>query len=414
MKVLRQPGHGQNGTAEWGAIAVQVAILLVVIIAFVSLGTEIVLMLYISRQMQSAADAAVTAAAKAQAAGYPADYTQEALSVAGASGFINGQNGVVVVVRNPPASGNYTNASGAIEVVISQPQDLMLARVLYSGQLTVRARAVASGGGTCVLGLDPSAANAIYASNGATVTLNECGLAGNSSSSTALTVSGAATVTTSMVSLVGGASVTNGGVLSVSESTITYGASTADPYGARSIPTPGGCLGGGTISNQTISLPAGTYCSGISISHASNVTLNGIYILNNGDFTVAGGSTVIGTATIVLTGSGSNIGTVTISNGSTLSLTAPSSGATAGMVFFQSPNAPPGNTASFIGGSSVTINGAIYFPNQTVNFSNGSSTSATCTQLIARVINFTGGTTFNLHCAGTGVLPIGSQSALVE
>ncbi len=398
-----------------GAIAIQIAILLVAIIGFAALGTEMVVLLLTSRQMQSAADAAALAAAAARVMGYPTDYTREAFSVAANAGFINGQNGAVVTVNSPPLGGHYINNPGAIEVVITQPQNLQLVRVLYSGVFNVRARAAAlAGGGSCVLSLDATAASAVYASNGADVNLNQCGLNANSTSATALMISGAAEVSTSAVTLVGNYLVTNGGMLNVTGSTNTSAGATADPYASVSTPAAGTCLGGGTITYKTLTLPAGTYCSGIAISNASNVTLNGIYVLKNGSFSVSGGSTVTGTATIVLTGTGSSIGTVSLSNGATVSLTAPSSGATAGMVFFQSRSAPASGTNNFIGGSTVTINGAIYFPNQTVNFSNGASTRANCTQLIARIIKFTGGTTLNMNCTGIGILPIGGQSGLVE
>src|ERR1700719_268098 len=93
-----------------GAGAVLIALMLVAIIGFVSLGTEVVVLLWTSRHMQSPADAAALASETARLSGYPADYTQEALALSAAAGFANGQNGTTVTVNSPPASGNYTNA----------------------------------------------------------------------------------------------------------------------------------------------------------------------------------------------------------------------------------------------------------------------------------------------------------------
>jgi hypothetical protein len=145
----------------------------------------------------------------------------------------------------------------------------------------------------------------------------------------------------------------------------------------------------------------------------------GVYVIagnSNGGFTVAGGSQVTGTGvTIVLTGSGSNYATANINNGATVNLSAPSTGATAGLVFFADPNSPSTPGSTFGGGSQMTLTGALYFPSQTVNYQNGTNTTATCTQLIAWLIVFQGGASFNSNCANTGVGTIGaSPSKLVE
>jgi hypothetical protein len=50
-----------------------------------------------------------------------------------------------------------------------------------------------------------------------------------------------------------------------------------------------------------------------------------------------------------------------------------------------------------------------------VQYSNGTSNAATCTQLIAWHMQFTGGASFNSNCASIGVGTIGaSPSQLVE
>jgi Flp pilus assembly protein TadG len=89
-----------------GAVAVQVAVLLVAIIGFVSLGSEVVLMLATSRHMQSAADAAALAAVTAVVSGRPSAYTEEIFAMTAAAGFINAAtDGTTVAVNRPPATG---------------------------------------------------------------------------------------------------------------------------------------------------------------------------------------------------------------------------------------------------------------------------------------------------------------------
>ena len=100
-----------------------------------------------------------------------------------------------------------------------------------------------------------------------------------------------------------------------------------------------------------------------------------------------------------------------------MNLSAPTSGPTGGMAFFQDRNAPfsansncgNGNAQNKInGGSGQLITGALYFPNQSVCFTGNSATTGVgkCTQLIARTIDFTGNSDVRLSCAGTGITPM--------
>src|SRR5690349_3968007 len=85
---------GRTGqSASSGVIAIQTAIMLVALIGFVSLGTEMVLLLLTKQQMQGATDSAALAAAIARATGHPSDFTQEAYALTGAVGFANGLQG---------------------------------------------------------------------------------------------------------------------------------------------------------------------------------------------------------------------------------------------------------------------------------------------------------------------------------
>ena len=82
-----------------GVVAMQVAILLIAIIGCVALGTEIIVLLLVSRQMQSAADTAALAAATATAVGYPMSHAQGVFSVTAAIGFFDAQNDATVTIN---------------------------------------------------------------------------------------------------------------------------------------------------------------------------------------------------------------------------------------------------------------------------------------------------------------------------
>ena len=178
------------------------------------------------------------------------------------------------------------------------------------------------------------------------------------------------------------------------------------------------CLADPNVKSSQ-SIPPGTYCS-ISVStNNGNLTLTpgGNYIIKGGSFSVGGGATLTGLGvTIVLTGSGANYATVNLQGGSTVTLTAPTTGTTGGMAFFQDRNAPASGINNFNGGTGQSITGALYFPKQTVKFGGGTTANITCIEIVARVVTITGNATLKLDCTGTGVLSIGGggQPAMAE
>jgi hypothetical protein len=159
----------------------------------------------------------------------------------------------------------------------------------------------------------------------------------------------------------------------------------------------------------------------VSFTNDAEILLKtGVYYVNGGDLNVGGDVEMNGTGvTIVLTGSASDgysppYANVTISNGATVTLSAQTTGATAGILFFGDRNAPVSNSSNFGGGAVMNLTGAIYFPSQTVVFDNGITNPSGCTQLIAGVIQFAGGAQFSNNCGGTGTSAIGGVTTLIE
>jgi hypothetical protein len=97
-----------------------------------------------------------------------------------------------------------------------------------------------------------------------------------------------------------------------------------------------------------------------------------------------------------------------------VNLTAPTSGATAGLAFFQDRNAPTGVDNNFTGGSTMNIEGAIYLPNETVNFAGGAATGGGCTQIVADEVAFKGNANLEANCTGKGTAAMVQPPQLVE
>jgi hypothetical protein len=90
---------------------------------------------------------------------------------------------------------------------------------------------------------------------------------------------------------------------------------------------------------------------------------------------------------------------------STLTITAPTAGLFAGIAIFD-PSAWP-VTQEFAGNSQINIQGAIYFPHQTIQFDSGSQlNSSRCTQIIGDQIHIENNANISTSCNGTGVTPI--------
>lgn len=409
-----------------GATAVILAISMTALMGAAGLAIDLGLWYTDRRAAQGAADSAAYSAAYDFSAGdTTANATATAKAVAAQYGLTDGSGGVTVAVNMPPTAGTHKTTGGAIEIVIRKNETPFFSS-FFMDTASVAARAVAVAGSSatasgkyCVLALDSTAATTVStagvsASNGVQIDISACGLQINASGSDALYLSGGATLKAGRVSIVGNYTANNGASLQVSGALTTSAPTMADPYSAVAIPAPGSCAatnawgGGGTYT-----INPGTYCNGMTINNGANVTMNaGVYIIDRGAFTLTGGGTLTATAgvTIVLTSSsGSNYPTVTVDGGTTLNIKAPTSGATKGLAFMQDRAAPSSGTNNFAGGTAMTVQGALYFPAQMVNFSNGSNTTV-CLQLIAYRVTYTGGAKFQDSCSGFGTTEIGGST----
>ena len=401
-----------------GATAVALAISLSVVAGFAGLGVEAGSWYYTKRGMQGAADTAASTAASALAAGEPSStFAPQAKSVAACYHFVDGSNGTTVAVNYPPASGDY-QSSPAVEVIISQPQKPLLSALFMSTGPTISARAVALAntsltGQACVVALDPNDVTSVTTSGSTALSFPGCSLYVDSTSPSALTMTGGATIDASTAYLVGGVS---GSGLTTANGIYTGVDPLIDPYLNAAVPSYSGCdstnykLTAGAIETKSVG-SSGVYvfCKGVTLLGGSSLTLGaGTFIIDQGLLDIGGGGTLTATSgtTIILTTSNptKSCATTKIDGGAVLSITAPTSGALSGIAIYQDRACTdPSATNSLTGGGTQNIVGAIYFPGEAVSYSGGSPTGgAVCTQLIAWTIAFSGGSTFNNNCTGTG------------
>ncbi|PWG03735.1 TadE/TadG family type IV pilus assembly protein [Sphingosinicella humi] len=408
-----------------GTTAITFALLGTILLGFLGLGIDMGSAYYARRSAQNAADSAATSAAVTLASA-GAGVSGEARAIAAGYGFAHDVNGTAVLVSSPPTTGAHTGDAKAVEVLIERPARRFFSALFSSGDDMIRARAVARvspSGNACVVALSSTAEASALETGSANINLEGCSLYSNSTSATAFTLKGAAEFRADSVNVVGGYSIGNNATLTTVSGIHTNQASIADPYKDVTVPPYSGCTyNGASLSSGTYGNGSGSptvFCNGLRLNSGVSVTLNpGIYIVDRGSFVVNGGATLKGTGvTIVLTSStGSDYATMQINGGATVDLTAPTSGPMAGLVLYQDRRAPEGGNNSLSGGSSQKLKGAVYFPNQIVTFTGGSSTETNgCLQLVASQVAFRGDSHFQMKCENSGIRRAGGSAvALVE
>lgn len=401
---------------EEGATLFTTLVGLTVLLALTGLALDAGLAYTARRAAQNAADSAAFSAAVAVTSG-DRDPVGSALAVAKGYGLVAGEDGVTITVNNPPSTGPSAGDRKAVEVILGRPALDLLS--MFSGRPPLlRVRAVGRAGiGACIIALHPTASSALDLQGSPTVNLNNCSAYIDSSSGDALTTGGSAQLSARSIEIVGRAA--PGVSVKTTEGIHTGVPPLADPYADVPAPTySAGCtytnesVSGGATRAYSASSGAAVFCGGLQVN--SNGTANfapGLYVVR-GKLNFAGGSIIRGSGvTFYLTGGAAS---VQINGGADVRLSAPQSGPTAGLVFFQDRGAPAGSI-SINGGATQTYVGALYFSGQTVSFNGGTSVATgDCLQLVADVIEFSGDSDMSIDgCYGYGVR-LGAASRLVE
>jgi len=428
-----------------------------VLVGAVAVGVETGQLYRTKRQMQGAADAAALAGSIDRVAGKNnTTITTTARYEAQRNGFQNGVNGVVVTVNAPPTSGSSMAITGAVEVIVTKSQSFSLGAVLSSwlgvssNSFTMTSRSVAAQGtaGTssegCMVALTTAAEQGVSFTNFNNFT-SDCTIASNgtatgSNSSASVYIASFNNATVKSVYTRGSFYKTGYNSFTATNTPKTEQTSAVtDPYASLPTPSAGTCsytnFSASSASSATLS--PGTYCGGLTVSSVNNVYFTpGIYYVANGDLYLTSVNNVTcptctsdnGVAIVLTqtTGNNADIGGVRITSDNNISLNAgkTNTGSYTGVLFYQDRRAYVGTMTStskiftISSLNTVTLNGAIYFPNNRIDISsinNAGSGSTGCTVWVGRYIkfssynnNYTGG------CATWGTTPVGIPKTSVK
>lgn len=404
------------------------ALLLPFLIGMTGLGIDVSMWMKERRDIQTAADAAVIAAAWEVANGDTEEYVRDAaLREAQNNGYTGNSLNLQI--------GESDEGLATVRTDLTQSSETYFSKIIYKGDIAVTVSAAAEVlppvGDFCMLSLDDDDSGAFVIDGNVTVDSEGCGIAVNSNHPTAaLNINGAsADITVGDVSVVGGI---DGEEIIDSDTIETGVAPFRDPYSDLEIPDFDGCsqaeMNAGPATSSSIPVADGSgvrvLCGGLTIGNQEDVTLDpGVYILDGGDADIKGTLRGEGVTIILTNSGGSSYGSYGhLDVKGNLYLTAPEDGdldedwdAFEGMGVYQDRNAPESSQCSSntIGGNgAAVVSGAMYFPSQCLDIGGtGSATSdGICSRIIAKILKLHGNPAIGNDCEGSEAAEIGRYS----
>ncbi|MDE2005486.1 MAG: hypothetical protein KGI51_02870 [Rhodospirillales bacterium] len=382
-------------TDRRAAIAITAALMLPAIIGGGALILDGGMWMIEQARLQTAADAAANGAgyllgvaALKSASQAQQQATFQAVALAEAQGATHG--GALLGTMTTPVSVAVASDWSHVTVTLTASTKSVLAGFfgVASPILTATATVGSKPAGACVIALNASADDAIDVNNMGVVRASGCGIEANSSAPDAIYLN-SGTIDGTQIEAVGGFEKSNSGSNDTPETPEDSVSPAADPFAALTPPGASGCdfpSGTGFTAWKSTAYafsPANNtnvFCGNTTIGgNGSTDTFSpGIYYVIDGNLTFNNATiTQASGVTFVLTGS--NPGAVQWTNYSNTAtnISAPTSGPTAGLVFWQecgTGGSSPTNTMA--GGSSLVLNGSFYAPCGKLSMSNNAQLKA--------------------------------------
>ena len=388
-------------TDRAGSLATMTALMMPVMIGAAGLASDTAQWTLMRRAMQRQADSAALAGAYALS-------QSKAVTSTVTTDLAKNSNFQLstTVIENAPTSGPYAGNTSAVRVQLAGTARLPFTSFIMGSGVAINVEATAGlvqDGDFCILALDNSSTVGITNTGNTTIDA-KCGMHSNSTGDPAVSGQGSASITASPVSAVGnvyGTSQFKSGTVF-----LPYNIVQRDPYAY--LPTPSISPGGSSVSvqpNKSATLNPGTYTS---MDLKGTVTLNpDTYYIDGGYLSLGSQANVTGTGvTFVFTKSGlasngnsSAIASLTMNGGATVNLTAPSSGTFKGVLMYQDRRATPlSGLIKINGNSSSKIQGALYFPQNELQFNGTTGMNINCLQMVAYRFTFTGNSSITNVC----------------
>jgi hypothetical protein len=355
-------------------VAVIMAISAMPVMIAASIGLDMASSSQTKSQIQTAADAAVLAAARRLAIGADdSDKQQLALDTFYANLSPSLQH---LVVGSPEVDIDFpTNTVKLSASVTTSP--LIGSFATDAIALGVEAAAtISEGTPICMMALNPHAEAAVSIQGTADIVADGCSIQINSDHEEALHQNGSATATAESYCVQGGYSGSN--ITPEPEENCAAENDPLEDQFAEDWAEEGFDSMGCTYSNveqinstDVTNLSPGIYCGGLTIKKGTVVLQqDGIYLFRDGPLEIQSQGRLQGSEVAVLFDGDSTTRLVTQA-GASIDISARSSGTFKGIAFGQHPSSVPDDPHLLIGGGEIEINGIVYFPEQELKITGG-------------------------------------------
>lgn len=383
-----------------GNVLIIAAAAMPLMIGSAGLATDTIQWAMWKRQLQRAADSAAIAGVYDRSNN--GGQTSSTSSAVDHDLSLNHHTGLSLVAGYPKVAfpSNTSTQVDQVQVQLAVQQRLPFSGMFMQTPPLIRTTAVAASvPGTdefCVVSLEPSASVTGISIIGNAALDLDCSLMSNSPSPNSAYAKGSSTVNAKSIAAVGGIQQSSSWNV---QSYQPYSPALDDPF-ADVNPSPSdmncdtGRLDENTDLNRTDSNGKKYNCfSSLRVGSNRSLTLpDGTYYVNGGDAFIQGDISC-NACTIVLTNvstaSNATIGEFKVNASSKINLNAPATGKFAGIALYQDRRSS-NNSNKVNGNSNSVINGAVYFPSSTLDYNGTGNSSATCTQLVARDLKFSG------------------------
>jgi hypothetical protein len=383
------------------------------IIGSAAMGIDTIQMAVWKRQLQRSADSAALAGAYSLA--------QEKPARAAAQLDLTRNNRVPLSapaeIQPPPLAGAFAGNPRAVRVVLASQRSFPFLGFFGASTPRIQVEATAAAifqGQYCMVALEDGNVTGITFTGSTDVNLG-CGVISNSRSANAVLASGNARVRATPVGAVGGVPPSSGYVQPVT--LVPYTSKQDDPYAGlpRTPSPPANCQNLGAVAvlpnrSLTIEPSPGTgdnFCirGGMDVKGTLNLA-PGTYYLDGGQLNLGSQAYLNGSGvTFVLTSSTptdpTSFADVSMNGGAVVNLSSPTSGTYKGVLFYQDPRAPFGNS-TINGNSASSMEGGLYFPSRQLTFNGNTGLQTRCIQLVARRLVFSGNSSVQNDCPTSG------------
>ncbi len=398
---------------ERGNVLVIGAASMPLLIGSAALALDTVQMSLWKRQLQRAADSAALAGAYAVA--------QQKSAPNAVTRDLQLNNDVALTggpqVQNAPLAGPYLGDNRAVRVILTSQRSMPFMSFFDNTPPTITVEATAASvfqGQFCMVSLEDTGVTGVTFTGNTSVNLG-CGVITNSRAANAIVAAGSAQVRATPVGAVGG--IPASGAYLQPTTLLPYTLRQADPFSGlpRTPSPPTNCRELGAIEvlpnrQQTVPPSPNTdnqYCvrGGADIKGTLNLA-SGTYYIDGSTFQLGSQAQLNGTeVTIILTSSTptvpSSFASLDMHGGAVVNLTSPGSGTYEGILFYQDPRTPYGES-QFTGNSASSVEGAFYFPSRQLTYIGNTGSQTRCLQMVARRLVFSGNARIENICPTDG------------